>query len=65
MEAEPGAAMTADVSNMTALHTAATQGHVEIVRALGGSGMAAIAKSNVAALLEMKPGLATRTDKKG
>ena len=31
MEAHPGLAMTVDVSNTTALHTAATQGHSEIV----------------------------------
>ncbi|XP_010541367.1 PREDICTED: ankyrin repeat-containing protein At5g02620-like [Tarenaya hassleriana] len=42
-------AMTVDPSNTTALHTAAAQGHVEVVEYLieaAGSSLAAIAKSN-------------------
>ncbi|OMO91363.1 hypothetical protein COLO4_18426 [Corchorus olitorius] len=44
----PELAMTVDLSNTTALHTAATQGHIEIVNFLleAGSSLATIAKSN-------------------
>ncbi|KAK3442190.1 hypothetical protein EUGRSUZ_B02414 [Eucalyptus grandis] len=40
--------MTVDTSNTTALHTAATQGHIDLVNVLleAGSGLATIAKSN-------------------
>ncbi|KAI3423624.1 ANK_REP_REGION domain-containing protein [Psidium guajava] len=40
--------MTVDVSNTTALHTAATQGHIDVVNMLleSGSGLATIARSN-------------------
>lgn len=49
MEEHPELAMTVDLSNTTALHTAAAQGHVEVVEYLleaAGSSLAAIAKSN-------------------
>lgn len=48
METHPELAMTVDVSNTTALHTAATQGHTGIVKFLmeTGSSLATIAKSN-------------------
>lgn len=48
MEAHPELAMTVDLSNTTALHTAATQGHIEVVNFLlsVGSGLATIARSN-------------------
>ncbi|PKI61665.1 hypothetical protein CRG98_017889 [Punica granatum] len=40
--------MTVDATNTTALHTAASQGHIEVVKLLleAGSGLATIAKSN-------------------
>ncbi|KAF5751497.1 putative ankyrin repeat-containing protein [Tripterygium wilfordii] len=48
MEAHPELSMTVDLSNTTALHTAATQGHIEIVNFLleAGSSLATIARSN-------------------
>ncbi|CAI0451913.1 unnamed protein product [Linum tenue] len=48
MEAHPELAMTVDLSNTTALHTAAMQGHIEIVNFLleAGSSIATIARSN-------------------
>ncbi|CAN1230701.1 Ankyrin repeat-containing protein At5g02620 [Linum grandiflorum] len=49
MEAYPELAMTVDLSNTTALHTAAMQGHIEIVNFLleaAGSSLATIARSN-------------------
>ncbi|XP_010542613.1 PREDICTED: ankyrin repeat-containing protein At5g02620 isoform X2 [Tarenaya hassleriana] len=48
LEAHPELAMTVDLSNTTALHTAATQGHSEVVDFLLelGSGLVSIAKSN-------------------
>ncbi|EEF30559.1 ankyrin repeat-containing protein, putative [Ricinus communis] len=48
MAAHPELAMTVDLSNTTALHTAATQGHIEVVNFLlsAGSSLAAIARSN-------------------
>lgn len=48
MEAFPELSLTEDLSNTTALHTAANQGHIEVVNLLleSGSGVAAIAKSN-------------------
>ncbi|CAL9244326.1 unnamed protein product [Arabidopsis halleri] len=49
MEEHPELSMTVDLSNTTALHTAAAQGHVEVVEYLletAGSSLAAIAKSN-------------------
>ncbi|MED6182528.1 hypothetical protein PIB30_029283 [Stylosanthes scabra] len=48
MEAHPELSMTVDQSNTTALQTAATQGHIEIVKLLleAGKGLATIAKSN-------------------
>ena len=48
MEVHPELSMTVDGSNTTALHTAATQGHIEIVNFLleAGSSLATIARSN-------------------
>ncbi|KDP35568.1 hypothetical protein JCGZ_09006 [Jatropha curcas] len=49
MEANPDLAMTYDSSNTTALHSAASQGHVEVVNFLlekGSSNLVSIAKSN-------------------
>ncbi|EEF37338.1 ankyrin repeat-containing protein At5g02620 [Ricinus communis] len=49
MEANPELAMTFDSSNTTALHSAASQGHVEVVNFLlekGSSNLVTIAKSN-------------------
>ena len=48
MESHPELSMTVDPSNTTALHTAAIQGHTEIVRFLleAGSSLATIARSN-------------------
>lgn len=49
MEANPELAMTFDSSNTTPLHTAASQGHVEVVKFLlerGSSNLVSIAKSN-------------------
>ena len=48
MEAHPELSMTVDLSNTTALHTAATQGHIEIVNFLldAGSSLSTIDKSN-------------------
>lgn len=45
---DPELSMTVDLSNTTALHTAAAQGHVEVVTFLleRGSSLAPIAKSN-------------------
>ncbi|KAG5590531.1 hypothetical protein H5410_041045, partial [Solanum commersonii] len=50
MEAHPELAMTVNVVNTTALHTAANQGHIEMV---------------LKALLSKEPGIATRMDNKG
>ncbi|PPD83955.1 hypothetical protein GOBAR_DD19108 [Gossypium barbadense] len=48
LAAHPELAMTVDLSNTTALHTAATQGHIENVKFLleVGSSLAIIARSN-------------------
>ncbi|KAH1145510.1 hypothetical protein GYH30_041305 [Glycine max] len=48
MEGHPELSMTVDPSNTTALHTAAIQGHTEIVKFLleAGSSLATIARSN-------------------
>jgi len=48
MEFIPESSMTVDLSNTTALHTAAAQGHLEVVNFLleNGSSLITIAKSN-------------------
>ncbi|KAM7264643.1 hypothetical protein ACFE04_002326 [Oxalis oulophora] len=48
MEAMPELSMTFDLSNTTALHTASSQGHIDVVNFLleTGSNLAAIAKRN-------------------
>lgn len=48
MEAIPQVSMTVDLTNTTALHTAAAQGHIEVVDFLleNGSSLVTIAKSN-------------------